>query len=168
MEKIEKTGPNSTYKIGVLPNWDLSDLYPGPKSKELESDLAKLRVNAENFEKKHQTNVAEMSGTILARCITEYEKIDETIGRVMSYAQLIYASDMSNPENGQFYQSMQEAITEISSKLLFFTLEINRIDDTEFDQKLETPELSHFAPWIRDVRVFRPVSYTHLTLPTKA
>ena len=156
MEKIEKTGPNSTYKIGVLPNWDLSDLYPGPKSKELESDLAKLRVNAESFEKKHQTNVAKMSGTILARCITEYEKIDETIGRIMSYAQLIYASDMSNPENGQFYQSMQEAVTEISSKLLFFTLEINRIDDTEFDQKLKTPELSHFAPWIRDVRVFRP------------
>ena len=79
MEKIEKTGPNSAYKIGVLPNWDLSDLYPGPKSKELESDLAKLRVNAENFEKKHQSNVAEMSGTILARCITEYEKIDEAI-----------------------------------------------------------------------------------------
>ena len=156
MEKIEKTGPNSTYKIEVLPNWDLSDLYPGPKSKELESDLAKLRLNAENFEKKHQTNVAEMSGTKLARCITEYEKIDETIGRIMSYAQLIYASDMSNPENGQFYQSMQEAVTEISSKLLFFTLEINRIDDSEFDQKLKTPELSHFAPWIRDVRVFRP------------
>ena len=156
MEKIEKTGPSSTYKIGVLPNWDLSDLYPGPKSKELESDLAKLRVNAESFEKKHQTNVAKMSGTILARCITEYEKIDETIGRIMSYAQLIYASDMSNPENGQFYQSMQEAVTEISSKLLFFTLEINRIDDSEFDQKLKTPELSHFAPWIRDVRVFRP------------
>ena len=108
MEKIEKTGPNSTYKIGVLPNWNLSDLYPGPKSKELESDIAKLRVNAEHFEKKHQTNVAEMSGTTLARCITEYEKIDETIGRIMSYAQLIYASDMSNPENGQFYQSMQE------------------------------------------------------------
>ena len=156
MEKIEKTGPNSTYEIGVLPNWDLSDLYPGPKSKELESDLAKLRVHAENFEKKHQTHVAEMSGTKLARCIIEYEKIDETIGRIMSYAQLIYASDMSNPENGQFYQSMQEAVTEISSKLLFFTLEINRIDDSEFDQKLETPELSHFAPWIRDVRVFRP------------
>ena len=156
MEKIEKTGPNSTYEIGVLPNWDLSDLYPGPKSKELESDLAKLRVHAENFEKKHQTHVAEMSGTKLARCIIEYEKIDETIGRIMSYAQLIYASDMSNPENGQFYQSMQEAVTEISSKLLFFTLEINRIDDSGLDQKLETPELSHFAPWIRDVRVFRP------------
>ena len=156
MEKIEKTGPNSTYEIGVLPNWDLSDLYPGPKSKELESDLAKLRVHAENFEKKHQTHVAEMSGTKLARCIIEYEKIDETIGRIMSYAQLIYASDMSNPENGQFYQSMQEAVTEISSKLLFFTLEINRIDDSGLNQKLETPELSHFAPWIRDVRVFRP------------
>ena len=156
MEKIEKTGPNSAYKIGVLPNWDLSDLYPGPKSKELESDLATLEVNAENFEKTYKTHVAEMSGTKLARCIIEYEKIDETIGRIMSYAQLIYASDMSNPENGQFYQSMQEAVTEISSKLLFFTLEINRIDDLEFDQKLETPELSHFAPWIRDVRVFRP------------
>ena len=156
MEKIKKTIPNSTNQIAALPNWDLSDLYPGPKSKELESDLDSLKINAENFETKYQANLTDMSGTKLARCIIEYEKINETVGRVMSYAQLIYATDMSDPENGQFYQSMQEAITEISSKLIFFTLEINRIEDDELEQKLEAPELAHFAPWIRDVRIFRP------------
>ena len=156
MEKIKRTIPNSTNQIASLPNWDLSDLYPGPKSKELESDLDSLKINAENFETKYQANLTEMSGTKLARCIIEYEKINETVGRVMSYAQLIYATDMSDPENGQFYQSMQEAITEISSKLIFFTLEINRIEDDELEQKLEAPELAHFAPWIRDVRIFRP------------
>jgi oligoendopeptidase F len=156
MKKIEPVNLYSNNKTANLPEWDLSDLYPGPKSKVLKEDLKRLMVNAEKFKKKYQTNIAEISGTKLAHCIIEFENIDEKIGRIMSYAQLIYATDMSNSNNGQFYQSMQEAVTEISSKLLFFTLEINRIDDAELDKKLESPELSHFQPWIRDIRIFRP------------
>ena len=111
MKKIEPVNLYSNNKTANLPEWDLSDLYPGPKSKVLKEDLKRLMVNAEKFKKKYQTNIAEISGTKLAHCIIEFENIDEKIGRIMSYAQLIYATDMSNSNNGQFYQSMQEAVS---------------------------------------------------------
>ena len=39
---------------------------------------------------------------------------------------------------------------------LFFTLELNRIDDQALAAKQAAPELAHYAPWLRDVRAFRP------------
>ncbi|MEL0143570.1 MAG: M3 family oligoendopeptidase, partial [Alphaproteobacteria bacterium] len=70
---------------------------------------------------------------------------------------LLYSGNMSDPWNGRFYQSMQETVTEISSFLLFFTLEINRISDRKLEKKLKgSKKLAHFEPWLRDTRAFRP------------
>ena len=60
---------------------------------------------------------------------SEYEIIDEIMGRIMSYAQLVYAEDVSDPEAGRFYQSMQERVNDISADVLFFSLELNEIED---------------------------------------
>src|SRR3546814_9417900 len=77
------------------------------------------------------------------------------LGRVMSYAHLTYAGNMSDPEIGRFYQSMQERVNAITTDLLFFVLEINRIEEAGLEAKLQAPELAHFRPWLRDVRAFR-------------
>ena len=75
----------------------------------------------------------------------------------MSYASLLYAGDMIDPENGRFYQSMQETVTEISSHLLFFALELNRVPDRELEAKTKaSTKLQRYAPWLRDTRAFRP------------
>ena len=76
--------------------------------------------------------------------------------RVGSYAQLVYAGNMSDPENGRFYQTIQERITDISAETIFFTLEINRIDDKALEKKLKTPALARYRPWFEAVRSFRP------------
>ena len=47
-------------------------------------------------------------------------------------------------------------MTAISSHLLFFTLELNRLDDAALEQKLADPALARWRPWLRDLRVFRP------------
>jgi oligoendopeptidase F len=74
----------------------------------------------------------------------------------MSYASLVYAGDVSDAEIGRFYQMMQERVTDIGSTLLFFTLELNKLEDADLAEKLKTPALAHYAPWLRDLRVFRP------------
>ena len=143
-------------ELGELPNWNLSDLYPGPESPELERDLAEMQGAAERFQKRYEGKLAELDGAGLAEAIAEYERIDETLSRVMSYAGLVYAGDMSDPKLGKFYQSMQERVTAISTPLVFFTLEINRIDDAALESKLADAQLARFHPWLRDLRVFRP------------
>jgi len=143
-------------KPAKLPEWDLSDLYPAPDSPELAAAIAGARKDAKAFEKRHQGKLAELGGDALAKAIAAYEAIDEVLGRVISYAGLLYAGDMTDPDNGKFMQSMQETVTEISSHLLFFALEINRIEDDRLEAQLaESEALRRYGPWLRDCRVYR-------------
>ena len=73
----------------------------------------------------------------------------------MSFAGLVHAGNMVDPEIGQFLQTMKERVTEISTETLFFTLEINKLDDAKFAEKMEVEELSHFEPWLSEVRAFK-------------
>ncbi len=141
--------------LGDLPNWDLNDLYAGVDSPELQADLERMDKDAKAFGERLRGKVAQQDGAALGAAIAEYEAMDEVLGRIMSFAYLVYAGDMSDPENGRFLQTMQEKVTNISTHLLFFTLEINRIDEAELTAKLEAPALAHYAPWLRDVRAFR-------------
>ena len=90
--------------LGALPQWDLSDLYPAPDSKELAADLDRMEADAAAFEDRFKGKLGEMDGAALGAAIAEYERIDETISRAGSYAQLVYAGDQSDPQNGKFYQ----------------------------------------------------------------
>ena len=142
--------------LGAIPEWDLSDLYPSPDSAALESDLVAAADLAKAFERAYAGRLDALSGKDFGRAISEYESISEAIYRAMSYAQLLYSANVSDPESGRFYQGMQERVTEISTHSLFFTLEINRLADGRLAELLQAPEAAHYASWLRDVRMFRP------------
>ena len=74
----------------------------------------------------------------------------------MSYASLTHASAIDDPEAGRFLQTIHERVTEIASEVLFFTLELNRLDDAVLATKMAHPRAARYAPWVRDQRVFRP------------
>src|SRR5579864_2699401 len=114
--------------LGALPGWDLSDLYPGRNSPELQSDIERSLSEAKAFQERNKGKLAQMNGAELAQAIGEYERLRETTDRIMSYASLTYSVDMADPAIGQFYQTMHERTNEIGTALLFFTLEINKID----------------------------------------
>ena len=141
---------------GELPIWDLSDLFPGPNSPELAEALAEAADGAKAFATRYQGRLSGLDGAALGLAVAEYERLQELIGRIGSFAQLHYAENMSDPEVARFYQTMQERITDTSAALLFFALEINRIDDAVLAERLKAPGLAHYEPWLRDVRTFRP------------
>ena len=146
----------STARTDQLPAWDLSDLYPSPDSPLVADDLAKAEQTAKAFAKARSGTLASLSGAGLAEAIGEYERIQETLGRVASYAQLLFAGDSSDPAIGRFYQTVNERVTAIGSELIFFTLELNRLDDAVLESKFTDPALARYRPWLRDLRVFRP------------
>ncbi len=139
-----------------LPSWDLRDLYPAPDSPVLAGDLDRAEAEAKAFAEAHAGTLAGMSGARLGAAIGEYERIEEILGRVMSYAQLLFAADSTDAAVGKFYQSMTERVTAISSHLIFFTLELNRLDDGVLEAKLADSAAGKWRPWLRDLRVFRP------------
>src|SRR5260221_1821815 len=142
--------------LGLLPEWDLSDLYPGRDSPELAQDLATLASDAAAFRAKYEGLLAGLSGAELGEAVAGYERMQEISGRIMSYAELTRSGNVADPEIARFFQTMHERINAISTELLFFTLELNCIADAALDAKAAEPALARYRPWLRDVRAFRP------------
>jgi oligoendopeptidase F len=142
--------------LADLPEWDLSDLYPGRDSEALKHDLSRLAGDAEAFRERYQGHLADLSGAALGAAIETYERLQEQSGRIISYASLVHAGDLTDPEIGRFFQTMQERINAVSTTLLFFTLELNRLDDADLTAKETDPAVARYRPWLRDTRAFRP------------
>jgi oligoendopeptidase F len=143
--------------VADLPEWDLSDLYPARDAPAVECDLEQAKTEAEALAAEFKGRLGELDGAALARLIERFERIEEMLGRVASYAQLLHAAHTEDPEVGRFFQTVQERANDIGTKLLFVTLEINKIDDDALETKLgQSAELARYRPWLRDVRSFRP------------
>jgi len=146
----------SAAQAGEAPTWDLTDLYPGPDSAELEADFVRAEVDAKAFAAAYAGKLTRISGAKLAAAIAEYERMEEVLGRIMSYAQLLFAGDSTDATVGKFYQTASERVTGITSHLIFFGLELNRLSDAALEKKLADPKAARWRPWLRDLRVFRP------------
>jgi len=147
--------------LGALPVWDLADLYSAPDAPEVKADIALAASAAADFNKRYKGQVAILAGAAgggaeLARAVGAYEEIEDRLGRLISYAGLLYAQDNTNPAHAKFYGDIQERVTAISTDLLFFALELNRVEDTALDAALKDPALAHYGPWLRDLRAMRP------------
>jgi oligoendopeptidase F len=140
----------------ALPAWDLSDLYPGADSPQVLADFERAEQQAKRFAEAYAGKLAQTGGAELAAAIAEFERIEEVLGRLMSYAQLLFSGDSTDPDIGRFYHTVNERVTSVSTHLIFFTLELNRLDDAVLEQKLADPTLARYRPWLRDLRVFRP------------
>ncbi len=143
-------------KSAATPSWNLKDFYNSIEDKKIAADLKKIDSDIKNFVKKYHDKVLKMKAGELFAAIVEYEKVSEDIGKIASYAYLIYASDLSNQKNIAFYQNTSETLSKASSDLVFFTLEINKIEEKNLAKLFkESKDLQHYKPFIRDVRAFR-------------
>lgn len=142
--------------LGELPTWNLSDLYSSPSGADLEADLGRAAQESEAFARDYEGKIAGLDGKTLGAAVARFEALQDLMGRIGSYAQLYYAQDQADPKRGQFAQNVSEKLTDIGAKLLFFRLELNKIEDADLAAKLRDPALAKYAPWLRDVRLFRP------------
>ena len=138
-----------------LPEWDLGDLYAGVDCPELAADLDRAGREAERFAVTYKGNLAGLDGDGFGDAVAGYEAIRETLDRITSYAQLLRAGNLSDPGIGRFHQNMQERVNDIASRVLFFTLEINGVDDDILAGLLKGAA-SRYRPWIANVRTLRP------------
>lgn len=144
-------------KADALPTWDLTDLYPSITHPAVARDLAAMKKAAGSFAKSYQGKLKTLAGDKLAEAIKAYEKMQDTLGRLGSYAQLLYAGDMGNAQITQFYQNTMEEMNVVSSQLIFFGLELNTIDDKTLRAAYKkSPKLLHYKPWIDMVRSGKP------------
>lgn len=169
---VRKTAPKAAAKpsakssaakspAGKLPEWNLADLYASITAPEIARDLDKIDADCAAFELAYKGKLAEETakpngGVWLAEAVRSYEAIDDLAGRLGSYAGLIHAGNTVDPAISKFYGDVSERITAASVHLLFFALELNRIDDAVIERAMQAPELGHYRPWIEDSRKDKP------------
>ncbi|MBN9237189.1 MULTISPECIES: M3 family oligoendopeptidase [Phyllobacteriaceae] len=148
-------------ELGNLPEWNLADLYAGMNAPELKRDIDKAGADAAAFEDRWKGTLAAEAAHgadgKLGEALKSYEALEELIGRIVSYAGLVYAGDTSDPQRAKLYGDVQEKMTDASSHLLFFGLELNLVDDAAIEQALAAdPEFGHYRPWVLDLRMDKP------------
>ena len=159
--KNSKAGPKTNLKTGKLPEWNLSDLYAGIEAPEVARDLDRMAADCVAFETDYKGKLAEQAaredgGAWLAQAVRRYEAIDDLAGRLASYAGLVHAGDSIDPAISKFYGDVSERLTSASTHLLFFPLELNRIDDAVIERAMQAEALGHYRPWIEDLRKDKP------------
>jgi oligoendopeptidase F len=157
--KPHPAGPKSSF--GRLPEWNLNDLYSGLDDPAVKRDLDRADADCIAFEDAYKGKLTGMAaaldgGAQLAAVVKRYEAIDDLMGRIGSYAGLIHAGDTVDPARTKFYGDVQERMTAASTHLLFFTLELNRVEDTVIEKAMADPALGHYRPWLEDVRRYKP------------
>jgi oligoendopeptidase F len=147
--------------LGALPEWDLSALYAGIDAPEIKRDLARVDADCNAFEERYKGKLAALAagvdgGRAVAAAVKAFEAIDDLIGRIASFAQLVYSGNTADPARAKFFGDVQEQITTSSSHLLFFALELNKIDKDVLERAMADPALGHYRPWIEDIRKEEP------------
>ena len=158
MSSTLATQPAEAAALGPLPEWNLADLYPAMDSPVLVADLARAQTDSVAFETAYKGKLDALARDGgLVEAIRAYEALDELLGRIISYAGLVYSGDTTDPVGAKFYGDVQQKITDASTHLLFFTLELNRVDDAVLEAAMQADAaLAHYRPWIEDVRKEKP------------
>jgi oligoendopeptidase F len=144
--------------LGTMPEWDLGDLYAGTDAPELARDFKWAADEARRLRETYQGKLTGLSsdGAALAVAVKAYEALYDVIGRLGSYAGLLYYADTSDTTRAKFFGDTQSKITALSTDLVFFELELNQIDDAALEAVLKHPDLARYAPWFADLRKEKP------------
>jgi oligoendopeptidase F len=147
--------------LGHLPEWDLSDLYSGLDDPNFAADMTRAEEECRRFSEAYAGRIAEIAAgpdasARLAEAVTAYEAIEDLLGKLMSFAGLVYSGDTTDEARAKFYGDTRERLTNASADLLFFALELNRVDDAVMDSAKADGPLARYAPWIEDLRREKP------------
>ncbi|WP_235441765.1 M3 family oligoendopeptidase [Rhabdonatronobacter sediminivivens] len=143
--------------FGDLPEWDLSDLYPAPDAPEIARDFTALEETCAAFAADYEGKLAGLDAAGMLECVLRYERIDLLAGRLMSYAGLRYYQNTTDAGRAKFMADAQDRVTVATTPLVFFTLELNRIDDAALAALFAAnADLARYKPVFDRMRAMRP------------
>jgi oligoendopeptidase F len=157
MDEEQPLASNGGSAQGI--RWNLGDLYASHRDARIATTLAEAREKAEKFARRFRNTINVASAPPpehLLAALNEYERIQESLSRVSSYASLLYASDSLNPEYQDLELKVEQRATEINNLLLFFSLEWLELDDLLAERLLKQPALKPFRHYLESARKFRP------------
>jgi oligoendopeptidase F len=155
------TPPPAESAPAPLPEWRLDDLYAGREDPRIEEDLAAAqRANAALLRLQGQfvatRDAPPALGALLARGVSLYEEAVNRLWAVGAYASLQTSVARDDPAWAKFEGDMRARAAQIGADSLFFTLEINQLDEAQIEAALAADaQAARWRPWLRRVRLMR-------------
>ena len=164
-DTADRPSATTSEALGHLPEWDLSDLYHGVDDPKLAGDLDAVASEVRAFETDLKGTLAERlagadASTALGAALARYEALEDRLGRIASFAGLLYATDTTNPQFAKTYGDVSDKLTGLATHLVFFGLELNRIDDETMGRALASEPAARYRPFVEDLRKERPYQLT--------
>ena len=155
--RVFETNSQGGGAFGDLPEWDLSDLYASEDAAELQADLTWLKQSCIDFSNDYEGKLAQLNADEMLKAVERYEAIDIIAGRIMSFAGLRYYQLTSDPERAKFMSDMQDKLTEHTTKLVFYGLEFNRLEEEALSKLLaQNAALARYKPVFDRMRAMKP------------
>ena len=155
MQAGEDAAPEAV--LGILPVWRLEDLYESPDSPRIGQDLAWLEGECAAFASELEGRLVCLDGNGLFDAFRRFEAVVQRKRRLSLYAELRFQQNTQDPDRGKFLADIHTRLTEATRSLVFFTLELNRIDDPALSEFFAAcPGLRHYRVWLGRVRAMRP------------
>ena len=136
--------------------WDLSDLYDKPDDPRLQGELDEAKAATEAFRERYHGKVAELEAAGLAEAVAEHERIESAVVRPLTYAHLLFATNMADPARGALVARLGEKAAALDTQMLFFGLEWAAVEDDVAEALLADPAVDHWRHHLRSLRKFRP------------
>ncbi len=149
--------PKGGKDLGDLPVWDFSSLYASDEAPEIARDFDWLEQECAAFAADYEGKLAGLDSGALLDCVVRYERIEQVAGRLMSFFGLRYYQNTVDPSRAKAMSDAQDRVTTATTPLVFFSLELNRIPDADFDATLAAnADLARYKPVFERMRAMRP------------
>ena len=139
-----------------LPLWDLSEIYKDIKDPMIKNDLKDIRNLSKDFLKKWKGKIKDLNSEEFVDCIDQYQNLNEKIYKIGTHSNLIFATNMEDPEISRYNSSISDEVTEIFSSLIFVTLELSKISDDIINEWVLNDEAKHWLPYLTILRKRNP------------
>lgn len=137
-----------------LPTWDLTDFYQSTQDPTILQDLNAAKDKVSRFVETYAGKLT--SGQTLLSAIKDYEVIEDLMAKLMSFAFLNSTTQLKETEPQQFLQHIQEQVTNLATPLVFFNLEVSKLDDAILTQGYaDVPDLKRYQSWFDNVRLYK-------------
>ena len=139
-----------------LPVWDLTEIYTDIKDPKIKTDLKKIKDSSNKFVKKWKGKIKDLNSLDFLKCIETYQKICENLHKIGTHSSLIFATNMEDAEISRYNSSVSDEFTEIFSSLIFFTLELSKVDDVKIQSWMNNNNSSKWKPYLNVLRKRNP------------
>ena len=139
-----------------LPVWDLTEIYTDIKDPKIKTDLKKIRDSSNKFVKKWKGRIKDLNPSDFLSCIETYQKICESLHKIGTHSSLIFATNMEDAEISRYNSSVSDEFTEIFSSLIFFTLELSKVNDVKIQNWMNDKNCSKWEPYLKVLRKRNP------------